>query len=92
MRIITKRLWGFKKTYKTEIDEDVTTGVSTDDHCLKSAEVIVLIDAGVLPRERIKLEQAALQFVSPYRNQKIQIIYVGTSEDAIKNEFTINKG
>ena len=77
---------------QTEINEDVTTGVSTEDHCLQSAEVIVLIDAGVLSSERIKLEQAALQFVSPYKNQKIQVIYVGTSEDRIKNELTINKG
>ena len=68
------------------------TGVSTENHCLQSAEVIVLIDAGVLSSERIKLEQAALQFVSPYKNQKIQVIYVGTSEDRIKNELTINKG
>ena len=52
----------------------------------------MLIDAGVLPRERIKLEQAALQFVSPYKNQKIEVIYVGASQTKTKEEFTINKG
>ena len=52
----------------------------------------MLIDAGVLPRERIKLEQAALQFVSPYKNQKIEVIYVGASQNKTKDEFTINKG
>ena len=74
------------------MDEDVTTGVLTDDHCLKSAEVIVLIDAGTQPKERIKLEQAALQFVSPYKNQKIEVIYVGAPDDSTKNEYIINKG
>ena len=62
------------------------------NQCLFPVHISVLIDAGVDPSERYKLEQAAVQLIMPYQGQKIRFYYVGTRYDEIRRKFIANKG
>ena len=77
---------------RPEIPEDVIKGVTKMNQCLFPVHISVLIDAGVDPAERYKLEQAAVQLIMPYQGQKIRFYYVGTRYDEIRRKFIANKG
>ena len=77
---------------RPEIPEDVTKGVTKINQCLFPVHISVLIDAGVDPAERYKLEQAAVQLIMPYQGQNIRFYYVGTRYDQIRRKFIVNKG
>ena len=62
------------------------------NQCLFPVHISILIDAGVDPAERYKLEQAAVQLIMPYQGQKIRFYYVGTRYDQIRRKFIVNKG
>ena len=77
---------------RPDVPEDVIKGVTKMNQCLFPVHISILIDAGVDPAERYKLEQAAVQLIMPYQGQKIRFYYVGTRYDQIRRKFIVNRG
>jgi len=69
--------------------EDITNNVSNTLNCLVPVNIIILVDAGVPTRVRIKLEQSAVQLMAPYKDQKIKFEYVGNVKQKLK--FSANQ-